>query len=490
MFRALPYHKGRFLPRGLAVSTGETGFPRAWAKATCSHRWRWICLTLLLFGLDSASATAQPRNDHCVILISVDGLAHFYLDDPRAELPTIRRLAREGVRADGLIGSFPTVTWPNHTTLVTGVDPARHGVIGNNYFDRETAKPVPFIPDPLFDKDEIVKVPTIYDAAAEANLVTAAVVWPATRNAKTLHYTVPDMGGDDAWPRYGTPSWLRELREVGIPVDKHAAWVREKSGGVQRDWLYTRMAAHVLKNHAPNLLLVHLIELDHVQHQFGPRSDEAYWAVSFTDDRVRDIVEAAAASPLGARTTIIVASDHGFFPIERDIRLNVLAKQMAGDGEMPAVRAVSQGGGCMVYVLDQDRKAELTQKLREAISALEGVAGVFSTEEFAAIGQSTPQADRNAPDLWVAAESGYSFSDATTGDDVVMPRATRGGTHGYLPDQPDMLATLVLSGAQIKPGASVGKVSNRDVAPTIARLLGITLPTADGNVLETAIDRP
>src|SRR5436309_10686201 len=85
---------------------------------------------------------AAPQTDRCVILVSVDGLAGFYLDDPKADLPTLRRLAREGARAEGLSCSFPTVTWPNHTTLVTGVPPVKHGVIGNGYFDRKKATPV------------------------------------------------------------------------------------------------------------------------------------------------------------------------------------------------------------------------------------------------------------------------------------------------------------------------------------------------------------
>ncbi len=269
----------------------------------------------------------EPHADRCVILVSVDGLANFYLDDPIADLPTLRELARNGARAEGMVCSFPTVTWPNHTTLVTGTTPARHGVIGNNYLDRASTAPVPFIPDPLFDKDQIVKVPTIYDAAHQKGLVTAGIVWPATRNARTLDWTVPDMFGKEAWPKYGTAVWLKELREAGLPVDQHGTWTGESGGGVQRDWLYTRMARHLLKNHPPNLLMIHLVEVDHVQHKFGPKSPEAYWSVSFADDRLRDIVEAVKLSPHRDKTTLVIASDHGFFPITKDIRPNVLLKQ-------------------------------------------------------------------------------------------------------------------------------------------------------------------
>src|SRR5262245_39122074 len=82
------------------------------------------------------SATAANDSDSIVVMISVDGLAGFYLDDPKAEMPNIRALAAEGARAGGMKAVAPSVTWPNHTTLVTGVTPAVHGVVGNNYFDR------------------------------------------------------------------------------------------------------------------------------------------------------------------------------------------------------------------------------------------------------------------------------------------------------------------------------------------------------------------
>lgn len=454
---------------------------------------RVVAVLILAVAAGIPATVAAAERDRYVILVSVDGLAGFYLDDPRAEMPTLRRLAEEGARADGLVCSFPTVTWPNHTTLVTGTTPAKHGVIGNNYLDRQSGSQVPFIPDPLFDKDEIVKVPTVYDATHNAGLTTAGIIWPATRNARTLDWTVPDMGGDEAWPKYGTASWLAELREAGIPVEKHGTWVRESGGGVQRDWLYTRMAAHVIGEHTPNLLLIHLVETDHVQHRFGPRTPEAYWSVSYSDDRIRDLVEAVERSPMRDTTTIIVASDHGFFPIEKEILPNVLFRKLGlieAEGQNVKTKrayALAQGGACMVYILDPDRRDEVEAQLRRELPELEGVQAVLGPGEFTQLGQPTPEDDPRAPDLWLSADSGYSFGNGHAGDEPVVPRATRGGTHGYLPDQPDMLGTLVLWGHGITPKVRLGKVSSLNVAPTIARLLEVELPTAEGQPIEAAL---
>lgn len=453
-------------------------------------------LAIAVWLLLESQAPAEPRQDRCVILVSVDGLANFYLDDPRADMPTVRRLAREGARArGGMVCSFPTVTWPNHVTLVTGTSPAKHGVIGNSYLDRATGKPVSLLPDPLLDKDQIVKTPTVYDAAHRAGLKTAGVIWPATRNARTLDWTVPDMAGDEAWPKFGTASWLAELRAADLPVDRHGTWVREPGGGVQRDWLYVRLARHVLQTHAPNLLLIHLVEPDHVQHRHGPRSPESYWCMSYADDRIRDLVEAVEKSPRAGKTTIFVCGDHGFLTIDREIRPNVVLRRLgltdAGKaaGGSPAAYCLSQGGSAMVYVLDEPRRGQIAEKLRKALADAEGIEAVLGPDEFARLGQPTRREDPHAPDLWLAAKPGFSFSDAAGGEEVVVARSSAGGTHGYLPDQPDLLSACVVWGPGVKAGTDLGKIDIRDVAPSMAGVLGVELSGAEGKRLPAVADR-
>src|SRR4029079_3836895 len=110
----------------------------------------FLALVACIFlSCNSRAATPAPDSDRIVVLMSIDGLANFYMDDPSAEIPTIRKLAAEGAKAASMRASDPTVTWPNHTTLVTGVTPARHGVVGNNYFDRVKNDKVTLIWDPV-----------------------------------------------------------------------------------------------------------------------------------------------------------------------------------------------------------------------------------------------------------------------------------------------------------------------------------------------------
>lgn len=444
----------------------------------------------LVFAFGNRPAEAEPRQDRCVIMVTIDGLANFHIDDPRSDVPVMRKLAAEGARAEGgMIAAFPTVTWPTHTTLATGATPARHGVVGNNYFDRATGKTVPLILDRTLNKDQTVQTPTIYDAAHQAGLKTAAVCWPASREAASLDWTVPDMFEADAWPKYGTRAWLDELRQEGWPVDKQNAWCSMPGGGVPRDWLYTRMVRQVLRKHSPNLVLLHLVEPDHVQHAHGPRSDEAYWVASYSDDRIRDLVEAIEASPLAAKTTLFVLSDHGFFPVNYEIRPNVVLRKLgliegSGAAEKRIAYCMAEGGACGVYITDEARRAQIARQLRGELSKLEGIQAVFDSSEFAEIGQPTPQQNPRGADLWLAAKSEYAFSGASDGDRVVIKKPTLSGTHGYLPDQPDMLSVCIVSGPGLKAGTKLGKIRAIDIAPTIAGILGIELPTAEGKPIE------
>src|SRR4029077_16769257 len=154
-------------------------------------RMRSMLILLAAIGLTCSSLAAQgadgPPVRH-VVLVSVDGLAASYLDDPRAEMPTLRKLAKEGAVAKGMITSFPSVTWPSHTSLITGVQPGKHGVIGNSVWSRKLDRQVTYIGDPELTKAEAIKVPTLYDVAHKAGLKCGSVIWPCCNAADSLDW--------------------------------------------------------------------------------------------------------------------------------------------------------------------------------------------------------------------------------------------------------------------------------------------------------------
>lgn len=448
---------------------------------------RFSLLALLLL---TTSLLAEPAQDRIVVLISVDGLAHYYFDDPKAEMPTIRRLAKEGARAKMMKASLPTNTWPNHTTLVTGVEPGKHGVIGNSYLDRAQGKTISLLPDPFFNKDEIVKSPTVYDAAKRSGLRTAAIIWPASRGAATLDWTMPDVGTNALFQQYGTASLQAEFKAAGIPFEKQEEYCKTGKGR-ERDLMYVQMLNHIIRTHRPNLALLHLVELDHVEHAKGPQSAEAYEICKFEDERVREVWEEMQKTFPG-KATLIVASDHGFFPYQQQIQPNVLLRKaglLEADGAKiigGQARSVSQGGAAFIYVLDQANRAALVEKIVTLCKGVEGVGLVLSTPaEYQTYGLADPAKDDHMADVVISAKSGYTFTDSLAGDLVLAPKLEEiKGTHGYDPKEPGMHATFVAWGGGINTGAELGLIENTSVAPTIAALLGIPMPSADGKVLE------
>ena len=461
---------------------------------------RWLFLTIALLALRASIAPANPvvptasNLDRIVVMISVDGLAAYYLDDPKAEMPTIRALAAAGARATMMKASTPTVTWPNHTTLVTGVTPARHGVVGNNYLDRATGKKVTLISDPVFDKDEIVKVPTLYDVAKAAGMKTAAIRWPATRNVKALDWTIPDVGTLELLRKYTTPALLAECEKAQIDV--FGGGNAEAGSGTSppkpSDETCTRIFNLILHHHRPNLALLHVASVDHTQHLKGPKSPAAYAAVKAADDQVREVWEELKRGFSG-KATLLVVSDHGFSPTKRLILPNVILRQ-AGlvetsgeEGTSGPVRIVVQGGSAMVYVLDDARRSSLIELVRKAFGNVKGVSKIVGPGQLKDYGVADPKDDPHAPDMMLFAEEGCAFGDTAAGELPFNEKPERKGSHGHDADLADLHATFVVWGVGIKPGTRLGEISNLSVAPTIARLLGLALPNAEGKPLAAAL---
>lgn len=452
-------------------------FQSAALSASCS-------IFLSFFAALPASAAPDGPAEH-VVLITVDGLPAYLLDDPSAVLPNIRSIADRGAQAEGMTVSNPSVTWPNHTTLVTGVPPAKHGVLFNGVLERPGLG-LPVKVNPRKDKLDLVHVPTVYDALHAAGGTAAEIDWPCTRNAKCLSVSFPDV--PDAL-EHATPELIADVKRDGVLTDETAkGW--SSLNGPARDQVWTLAACHVIRTRKPNLLLLHLLNVDGTHHKYGPKSAPGYTAVAFADACVGEVLRAIEQTGLKDRTAVIVTSDHGFAPVPKSVRPNVLLR-LAGlltlrgkDVETARAHAVPEGGTALVYLTVPDTADEDRRKVAELFQGKEGIARVLTPDEYADFGLPTPADDRQAPDLVLAAADGYSFSGDATGEEFVTTAEGTPGTHGFLSTNPKMNAAFVAAGAGIHPGAKLGVIRNMDVAPTVARLLGIDLPGAEGKPLD------
>jgi predicted AlkP superfamily pyrophosphatase or phosphodiesterase len=158
----------------------------------------WLCaLALVACAIPAGlSAKTETQKHRTVVVISLDGFPAYALNDPRLPIPTLRKLAREGAVASSMRPVNPTVTWPNHTAIVTGVEPSEHHVLYNGLLIHPEGGVKPSI-EPWRNKEEMVHAPTIYDAAYEAGLTTAQVDWVAIYKAKSITWQFPELPDPD-----------------------------------------------------------------------------------------------------------------------------------------------------------------------------------------------------------------------------------------------------------------------------------------------------
>ena len=444
---------------------------------------RLIPLLALLLSLPTLSR-AEPAKDQHVILVSIDGFPAYLWHDPTLMVPNLRKLAAGGASAKALTVSNPSITWINHTTLVTGVEPRKHGVLFNGLLVRKDG--VPPVIEQWADKSRMVFVPTLYDVAHQAGLTTAESDWVAITNPGTINWSFAELPKPD-------DAVVKEMIAAGVATEEEIGWMQmgpNRKGVPFLDSMWTRAAIHMFETHRPNLLLYNTLNTDYSHHMHGPRSGPGFTALELADRILGDLIDAVDRSGLREKTTIVVATDHGFKKVTQFVQPNVALKKAGlARGLGPTISScdayvMAQGGMAFAYVTNPARRSELLPRLREMFSTMEGIAEVIDGEKGHELGMPTPDENTGMGDLILFASEGYAFRKDVTGEEVVVPAVNYGGTHGYPASDPELDGIFIAHGPNIKPGTVVDRVSNLDVAPTLARIMGLTLPEVDGRAFE------
>ncbi len=452
-------------------------------SVAASFRLRQIVRLVVLFliGLHQFAHAQQPPPP-LVVMISIDGLRPDYVtvaDVHGAKIPNLRRFLEEGAYADGVQGVVPTVTYPSHTTLVTGVWPAKHGILANTVFD-----PLQKNYQGWYWYAQDIRVPTLWDAASEQGRTTAAIHWPVTVGARVT-WNIPEFWRanteDDA-------KLLRAVSTTGLLAEAEKLLGPYPGGtdpSVAGDETKTRYAQWILDQKHPALLFVHLIALDHIEHETGPFSAESIAVLESLDADIGKLRETAQRLAPG-RAYIAVVSDHGFakvdsqlnlFPAFRDAHLfSVDDKNKITDWKaMPW----TTGGSVAIMLKDPNDVSTRTQVL--ALLALLAADPANGIDRILDADQIRERGGYPTASFFVSLKPGWRTGSALEGPTLTKIKV--GGTHGELPDVPELRAAFFLVGPGVPAGRSLGVIDMRDVAPTMAHLAGLSLPSADGKVL-------
>jgi predicted AlkP superfamily pyrophosphatase or phosphodiesterase len=450
----------------------------SWRRATAVFCFFGLVAVLIL----AANTQAQKQAPPLLVMISVDGMRPDYIteaDAHGAKVPNLRRFLKEGTYAEGVVGVVPTVTYPSHTTLVTGVWPAKHGILANTTFD-----PLRQNEEGWYWYTEDIRVPTLWDVAAAAGRTTASIQWPVTVGAH-ITWNIPEV-----W-RANTPDdakLLRALSTRGLLEEAGAELGEFRDGSdtsAKGDEILGRYAEWILEKKRPSLLTLHLSSLDHIEHQTGPFSPEDV-AVLESIDATIGRIRATAEKLAPGRVYLAVVSDHGFvrtdaqlnlFPLFREEQLITVNEK----GKFTDWKAIPwpTGGSAAIVLKDPSDTATLSQ-VRELLAKVardpaNGIDRILEAEELRKRG-GYPTAS-----FFVGLKPGWRTGSALDGP--VLTKLKVGGTHGAMPDLPDLHASFFFVGPGVPAGKSLGTIDMRDVAPTLAHEMGLSLPSADGKML-------
>lgn len=403
-----------------------------------------ISLSIFCVGAVSpAQLAAQPEAAHHKLLVlSVDGLDWRYLKQADAfglKIPNMRKLLREGWPADGVVGVYPSVTWPSHTSIITGVTPAVHGILGNRRPKSEGGD--------YYWTPDLLKAPTLWQAAHEQGLTTAAVTWPVTAGAE-ITYDLPEYFHG----RNGGSMDLESIASKATPglADAIAAAFPSFPQQWIDDRTRTLAVLYLLQAKQPDLLLVHLVDLDSEQHDRGPFDKNAFAILERTDELIGQTLAALPKS-----YDFALVSDHGFERMDEDANLRILLKQHGIEGDLQILEG-------LVATTDPGVAAFLRDAARDPANK---------------IGREIPHDElvRYAPQLADAVAAfepveHVAFSRGTEGSFLTPP--PQKGDHGRWPTEPGYRSVFVIWGPDVHAGAGP-QMEMTAIAAKLAALAGI-----------------
>ena len=391
----------------------------------------FLALAALLWsGLAIAEAPSPEERAPITILISLDGFRPDYLD--RGVTPNLAELAQDGVLAE-MVPSFPSLTFPNHHTIATGLRPDRHGIVGNT------------MRDPEFDGPDFwvgsgegywwnQAVP-IWVAAEQAGIRTAAEIWPGT--------TVPVHG-----------TYVQDWHQFAF-----ALGTRHRMDSVI-DW------ARRPASNRPSFIMLYLEDIDHAGHEFGPDSPEVNQALAEADVQIGRLREALASFDQPAN--LVIVSDHGMAERSED-RVIPIYREIEGLGE-----AIEQGAYAAITPLE-GKDSDLADVLLRPHDHMQCWRKGDLPERF------EYGANARVPEFFCLGETGWTLRGKAP-----KPGASpwNGGTHGWDNQDPLMRAIFIAHGPAFQHGVTLPDFDNVDVEPLLRRLIG--LPEHDDQIDGTA----
>ncbi|TCC96033.1 alkaline phosphatase family protein [Pedobacter hiemivivus] len=434
---------------------------------------------LLLLNMIVLTMPAFSQTSKHVILISIDGFRPDFYLDKSWPAPNLQSMMRNGAHSKGVRGIFPSVTYPSHTTLITGAFPAHHGITYNTMPNDK------LVYEWTTDSRKI-KSETLWQAVRKAGMKSASISWPISVGAE-IDYNLPEI-----WSATNMSDRKSAIAEFATPkgffseIEEYAIGKAEVNDlnlqYLTMDENSSRMAAYIIRKYKPEFLSIHIVGVDGAQHKEGRSGEGVFKALASADHAVANILDALIKAGIKDSTTVIVTGDHGFVDINKVLAPNVWLKELGIDSKVDTQEPVAKfqaAGGAAFFHLKDKNDVKLLAKVRKKLTELpDGYKSLFRIVERAELNKFG--ADPHAS-FALAPVKGVYIQDKDSGP-VLGP--TKGGAHGYFPDIPEIQTGFIAIGPGIEKGLLIEGIGLEDVAPTAAALLGIKFNAPDGKAIK------
>ncbi len=391
------------------------------------------------------------------VILSLDAM----FDADLAHLPedgSLRAWLKQAAVCTRVKTVFPALTYPAHVTLVTGCDPVKHGIGQNQPFQpRQEEKHRAW----YWDASQVRKE-TLFDAVSMAGGRCASVLWPVTGHHPAIRWNFPEvvaLPGENQVLKmldYGTAPWILHMEM------KHG----KKRKSIHEPYLSdyaTELVKDVVRAHQPELTCAHLVDLDEMRHLHGTFSEEALAAIARQEARVEEVWQVMQQTKGMEDALLILVSDHGQADVSRTVCLTEALAPWEVGGFVQA-----QSCGMTAYLYGSPEALEKARVYLEAHPEETGVRRVYSRADLDAMGCA------EGPGMAVEAAEGVVFEDGLDAEKRVR------ATHGFGPGHPAENCLFAVRGKGIREGVELPAMPMRDVAPTIAGLMGIPMPSCRG----------
>ena len=383
-------------------------------------------LSLTFFLLTSLLYSQSDKNAY-VVLVSMDGFRWDYAR--QFNLPNLKQIAKEGVHAKSMRPSYPSKTFPNHYSIVTGLYPDHHGIINNAFYDTALNESFSLSTNAKNDSRFYGGNP-IWNVAEQQGVKTASFFWP---------------GSDTDQKR---PTYYKNYDDkisYGTRIDTVIKWLQ------------------LPEKERPHLITLYFDEPDHTGHDFGPLSPENKKMVIKMDSIMGQLSSKLNQLAIGKQINLIIVSDHGMTDISNDKKVAIL----------DYIKPEWLGYKTVINpIMSLEAKAGFQDSIALALKKVPHIKFWKSTDVPKRLHYGT---NPRVHDFVIEAKKGYSLVSK-------IDQNIKGGTHGYDNKEKDMHAIFYAKGPAFKVDKKVGTFQNVSVYPLIAHILGLQIDEVDGKL--------